>query len=192
VFNNWQVTASAILLITRSFLVWFSYNLVPTETKGCSIEWFKPEIHTVLWWATVSIHWNLFDKWWLTLYSYIDVPCYFCSWLLHCWEVARVLENVTKWSLGVLMYARKAEPFHLPIFQIIESSMPAWAADVAAPIWELWPVKAWRACLVLEVNTNLVRGCPFLKQKNGPGLVPLAVMYFEDWQLRGIRNIQFS
>ena len=66
-FDNWQVTASAISLITRTFLVRFSYNLVPAETKGCSIECFKPEVHTVLWWATVSIHWNLFDKWWLTL-----------------------------------------------------------------------------------------------------------------------------
>jgi len=107
--------------------------------------------------------------------------------LQHYREVARVLENAAKWSLGVLMYAEKAELFHLPIFLIVESSMPAWAADVAAPILKLWPAKlscgrprAWRACLILKVNTDLVRGCPFLKRKNGPGPVPLAAMY---WRL---------
>ena len=40
--------------------------------------------------------------------------------------------------------------------------------------------RAWRACLILKVNTDLVRGCPFLKRKNGPGSVPLAAMY---WRL---------
>ncbi len=49
------------------------------------------------------------------------------------------LENCASCSLGVRMYTRKAELFHLPTVRIVESSMPALAAVVAAPILKLWP-----------------------------------------------------
>ena len=92
------------------------------------------------------------------------------------------------------MYAKKAKLFHLPIFMIIESSMPAWAADVATPIRKLCPAKlscgrprAWSACLILEVKVDLVSGCPFLKRKNGPGSVPRVAIYCRQ-AIRGHRR----
>ena len=48
--------------------------------------------------------------------------------------LASDLENVASCSLGVRIYARKAELDHLPIVLITESSIPALAAAVAAPI----------------------------------------------------------
>lgn len=47
------------------------------------------------------------------------------------------LEYWANWSLGVLMYVRKAALLHLPKSCITESSTPAWAAAVAAPIRKL-------------------------------------------------------
>ena len=72
-----------------------------------------------------------------------------------------MLEKVARCSLGVLMYARKAELLHLPFFLIMESSMPALAAEVTAPIRKLCQAKLscrrprdWRACLILVVNAG--------------------------------------
>ena len=55
----------------------------------------------------------------------------------HC--LAKTDENVASFSFGVRMYNRKAELCHLPNAWIVESSMPASAAVVAAPILKLWP-----------------------------------------------------
>ena len=38
VFSKWQTIRSVVLLINCSVLVRFTYNLVPKETKACSIE----------------------------------------------------------------------------------------------------------------------------------------------------------
>ena len=55
--------------------------------------------------------------------------------------MASALENLAKCSLGVSMYERKATMFHLPNICIAESSIPAFAAAVAAPIRKLCPAK---------------------------------------------------
>ena len=47
-------------------------------------------------------------------------------------------ENWANWSRGVLMYAKNAALLHLPIIRMVESSMPAFAAVVTAPMRKLW------------------------------------------------------
>ena len=97
--------------------------------------------------------------------------------------LASDLEKVVSCSLGVRIYARNAELHHLPIILITESSIPAPAAAVAAPIWKLCLAKFSsgkpRACIafhILDVKVDLVKGVPFLKLKNGPAAAPCTVM----------------
>ena len=53
------------------------------------------------------------------------------------WE--RVRDITANCSFGVRMYVRKAELVHCPNNWMVESSIPAFAAAVAAPIRKLWP-----------------------------------------------------
>ena len=59
---------------------------------------------------------------------------------------------------------------------IEESSMPALAAEVAAPVRKLWPEykdatmpASVRTSRTRAINRGFVNGEPSLKQKNGPG-----------------------
>ena len=82
-------------------------------------------------------------------------------------------------SRGVQMYKRNALLFHLPRVCIVDSSSPALAAAVAAPMWKLWPAKwlygspaSWSIALICSVNLALVRGVLSVNWKNGPSPVP--------------------
>ena len=82
------------------------------------------------------------------------------------------------------MYVRNAELFQRPRTLIVESSIPARAAAVAAPIRKLWPAKCWYgrppACSASRtwwVNFAFVRGSPFANLKNGPASVPRIAIY---------------
>ena len=63
-------------------------------------------------------------------------------------DVTRRIENCASCSLGVHMYDRKAELIHLPSVRIVKSSIPALAADVAAPIMKLCPQNSDKAILL--------------------------------------------
>lgn len=54
---------------------------------------------------------------------------------------AMVLEYRGRCSLGVRMYDRNVALFHRPSARITESSIPAFAVAVAAPILKLCPAK---------------------------------------------------
>lgn len=58
---------------------------------------------------------------------------------------SKVLENVrielTAHERLYMIYIRKAILFHRPRVQIVESSRPAFAAVVAAPLQKLWSAK---------------------------------------------------
>ena len=58
-------------------------------------------------------------------------------------DVAGRLANCANCSLGVRISARKAELLHLLNIQMVESSIPAFTAAVAAPILKLYPAKFW-------------------------------------------------
>ena len=87
--------------------------------------------------------------------------------------------------LGVRMYRRKdrgtiPSPYSIMVH---ESSRPACAAAVAAPIRKLCPAncssgrpRSWRACLVICKHFALVKAVPSQKMKKGPGEVPLALI----------------
>ena len=82
------------------------------------------------------------------------------------------------------MYNKKAELFHLPRALMVESSRPACAAAVAAPILKLCPAclscskpTADRAFLISAIKRPFVSGLPFLSRKNGPGESPLSAVY---------------
>ena len=82
------------------------------------------------------------------------------------------------------MYAKNAELFHRPRVRIVESSIPALAAVVAAPIRKLCPAKllygrsaASKAVLTCCVNFALHNGFPPLNLKNGPGVAPRIAIY---------------
>ena len=82
------------------------------------------------------------------------------------------------------MYTRNAELLHLPSICIVESSIPAFAAAVAAPIRKLWPAKlmygsptASSALRISCVNFGFVKGWPFWNLKKGPSWGPLIAMY---------------
>ncbi len=90
------------------------------------------------------------------------------------WVSVRAI--AAKCSGGVLMYCRKAALCHLPSVLIMESSIPFFAAVVAAPIRKLWPAYwSWgrpsplRIARIWVVNHGLVMVFPFLSRNNGPG-----------------------
>ena len=71
------------------------------------------------------------------------------------------MENWASWSRGVLMYAK----LHRPIILMVESSIPAAAAAVAALLLKLWPAKlqygrptASNPALISFVNLAFVNG----------------------------------
>ena len=77
------------------------------------------------------------------------------------------------------MYSRNAVLDHRPSALIVESSMPAWAADVAAPSRKLCPeykVASKPASVntshTKDTNWGFVRGAPSSLQKKGPGVGP--------------------
>ncbi len=93
------------------------------------------------------------------------------------------MEKLAKRSRGVLIYSRKAELFQRPIILMVESSIPALAAAVAAPILKLWPAKfsygrptACSAALISWVKLAFVSGLLSLNLKNGPAWSPLMAM----------------
>ena len=82
------------------------------------------------------------------------------------------------------MYVRKAALFHRPRIRIVESSIPALAAAVAAPIRKLCPAKllygrptAIRASLTLATNLGFVKGDWLANLKNVPLLEPRTTTY---------------
>ena len=92
-------------------------------------------------------------------------------------------DSDASFSLGVRTYTKKAALFHLPKERMVESSRPARAAAVAAPILKLCPANcscgspsAWSAFRTSVTNRGFVNGFPFAL-KNGPGSVPRATMY---------------
>lgn len=72
------------------------------------------------------------------------------------------------------MYLKKAVIFHQPRVYIVESSRPAFAAVVAAPIRKLCPQSAGkaaqRASLTFATKYGLVNGIPLLRVKKGPSM----------------------
>ena len=91
----------------------------------------------------------------------------------------RHLAREASCSRGVRMYNRNALLFHLPRVRIVESSSPALAAAVAAPMRKLWPAKwlygspaSQSIALICSVNLALVRGVLSANWKNGPSPVP--------------------
>ena len=67
-----------------------------------------------------------------------------CCFFLGYWVLVTDTSVVLNWansSLGVLMYAKNAPVVQRPIACIFESSIPALAAAVAAPILKLCPAK---------------------------------------------------
>ena len=114
------------------------------------------------------------------LYSPLDVAV-FSLWLKP-W-VANVRERAASRSCGVLMYLRNAALCHLPRSWIVESSTPANAADVAAPILKLWPAYwsagnpfATNTFRTSATNTCLANAWPSGVVKNGPGADPRRTM----------------
>ena len=100
------------------------------------------------------------------------------------YECDSVRESWANCSRGVLIYDRKAVLFHRLSVQIVESSSPAFAAVVAAPIQKLCPAKWWsgtpatmRASLTLAIKYGWVNGSPLVWIKKGPLEAPLCAMY---------------
>ena len=82
------------------------------------------------------------------------------------------------------MYVRNAALFHRPSARMVESSRPAFAAAVAAPMRKLWPAKCWygrptaiRASLTNDMKYDFVSGIPFSLMKSGLADAPLFAMY---------------
>ncbi len=102
----------------------------------------------------------------------------------HSLPYGRVCTNAAeapaKRALGVLMYLRNAALYHLPKVWINESSIPASAAEVAAPILKLCPAY-WsdgrpmpcRVTLSCWVNHTLITVRPSCSLKKGPWAGPL-------------------
>ena len=97
-------------------------------------------------------------------------------WLLLPANVLVLPANVSR---GVRIYARNAELDHLPKAWITESRMPALAAAVAAPIWNLWPeipadrMPAFRrALLTLPTKWAFVSSESSSQRKKGPTAEP--------------------
>ena len=88
----------------------------------------------------------------------------------HCKATVDSLDEMqANCSLGIRMYCRNAVLCHLPKACIVESLIPANAADVAAPMRESswrrprdW--RTWRTCCTSQ---DFVTGC-FALMKNGP------------------------
>ena len=100
------------------------------------------------------------------------------------YDCANVRENCASCCRGVWMYVRNAALFHRPSARMVESSRPAFAAAVAAPMRKLWPAKCWygrptaiRASLTDDTKYDFVSGIPFSLTKNGPADAPLLAMY---------------
>ena len=101
---------------------------------------------------------------------------------LQTWAV-RVLDTDASFSLGIHIYCKKAALCHLPSVCIVESSTPANAAEVAAPILKLWPTY-WccgspsdaRIPLISPTNHAFVIVLPLVSMKKGPGLDPHSTM----------------
>ena len=87
-------------------------------------------------------------------------------------------------SRGIRIYNKNAALDQRPRAWITESSNPAWAAAVAAPIRKLWPAN-WlagkaivvRALRTSRINTDFVSGFPWESLKNGPGASPREERY---------------
>ena len=96
----------------------------------------------------------------------------------------RTVDNAARCSLGVRIYCRKAALCQQPSVWIVESSTPAAAAVVAAPIRKLWPAY-WSYCKLREfrmlrmclVNDCFVTALCEQSTKNGPGLSPQISIY---------------
>ena len=87
-------------------------------------------------------------------------------------------------SRGTLTYRRYAALSHLPSVLISESSTPAIAAVVAAPILKLWPAyfpasipALPSAALKHRTSFSLDKGAHEAKVKNGPFSLPCTAMY---------------
>ena len=99
-------------------------------------------------------------------------------------EAAKADDNIASCSGGVLRYRRKAELCHRPNSWIVESSTPANAAVVAAPIRKLcpayWPWGTPRVTNILRISpTNVFfrRGFPAASMNRGPGRSPRLAKY---------------
>ena len=87
-------------------------------------------------------------------------------------------------SLGMRMYCRKAELCHFPRVWIVESSMPARAAEVAAPMRKLCPAysscgrpREERTARTCCTNHDFVTGDPCAVMKKGPARSCRSSMY---------------
>ena len=87
-------------------------------------------------------------------------------------------------SWGIRMYCRKAELCHLPRVWIVESSTPARAADVAAPIRKLCPASSpcgrprpARMVRTCCTSHDFVTAPPCELMKNGPDRSCRSTMY---------------
>ena len=98
--------------------------------------------------------------------------------------LASTAETPASRSLGSLMYWRNAALCQQPSVWIVESSTPAMAAVVAAPIRKLCPayccrgrptaVRISRSC---SMNHAFRAGCVAARLKNTPAAGPLTAMY---------------
>ena len=98
--------------------------------------------------------------------------------------VAKVVDKAAKRSLGVWMYWRNAALCQQPSIWIAESSIPTAAAEVAAPIWKLWPAKwccgkpiAHRMSRVWVMKRGLVITLWAESRKKTPGWSPRSSKY---------------
>ena len=85
-------------------------------------------------------------------------------------ELAKTLESATNCSSGVHMCCKNAALCHLPKVWIMESSTPAVAMVVAAPIRKLWPAQS---------NCGRPRSCRIERIHVGVWTMPLWVE--EEW-----------
>ena len=98
-------------------------------------------------------------------------------------EDANTEESEASCSLGMCMYCRKAALCQQPRAWIVESSTPARAAEVAAPIRKLWPAY-WccgrpamlRMLRISDTNWLFIKALFSESTKNGPGLSPRKVI----------------
>ena len=97
---------------------------------------------------------------------------------------ASLFEMAASCSFGIWMYCRKAELCHLPRVWIVESSMPARAAEVAAPMRKLCPAysscgrpREERTARTCCTNHDFVTGDPCVVMKKGPARSWRSYMY---------------
>ena len=85
-------------------------------------------------------------------------------------------DNGASCSRGIRIYSKNAALDQRPRVWITESSNPAWATAMAAPIQKLW-LANWlagkpilvRALWTSRINTDFVSSFPWESLKNGPG-----------------------